>query len=153
MTNTGLILRILPKTLYDFTNIANGSAITIPLASKVDVSVFTEAVWIIRGHSATITGSIAFTSLLDGYDFGDPATSFSANGGTSTFTGGTPIPAYTTLSAGSNFGRLIGLKMVATQSAGGGTMNIQLSVDLALKGGDPRELTAIANFYRGYRVQ
>ena len=151
----GTIVRILPKTFYDFAKLKLSTTMTLRLASKLDVSVFTEAEWILRLHAATFTGvsQIQFTNVFDGYDFGDPALVFTQNGATAVFAAGNTPPAYTTLSAGANFGRLLTLDMTATAPAGAGAFNVTISVDLALKGGDPRDIVDVANFYRGYGVQ
>ena len=153
-TTTGTIVRILPKTFYDFVKLKPSLTMTLRLASKLDVSVFTEAEWILRLHAATFSGAsqIQFTNVFDGYDFGDPALAFTQNGATATFAAANTPPAYTTLSAGTNFGRLLTLDMTATAPASG-AFNVTISVDLALKGGDPRDMRDVANLFRGYGVQ
>jgi hypothetical protein len=153
-TTTGTVVRILPKTFYDFLRLKASTTMTLRLASKIDVSVFTEAEWILRLHAATFSGTsqIQFTSIFDGYDFADPALVFTQNGTTATFAAANVPPAYTVLPIGTNFGRLLTLDMTATAPASG-AFNVTISVDLVLKGGDPRDMVDVANFYRGYGVQ
>jgi hypothetical protein len=148
-----MVLRVLPKTLYDFLRLKASTPITLHLVSKIDVSVFTEAEWIIRLHAGTIPNpaQLQFNSVFDGYDFADPALVFTTIGASTIISSTNAAPYYTTLNVGSNFGRLLGLDMIATAPAAG-AFNATISVDLALKGGDPRDLVDVANFYRGYGV-
>ena len=162
--NSGMVMRLLPRTVFDFTLHTNaGGSIRFPIAQHIDVSVFQEAVFIIRLHSGTVcnvANGFTFNVLYDGYDFDDPATVFSQinlPGGASPIGNlqvGTPatVPFVQHIPVGTNFGRFLMLQLQVIGVAGG-TGTLITSVDLALKGGDPNDMAISPNTFRGYRLQ
>lgn len=150
--NSGLILRVLPKTTFDFGTVKPlGASITFPLVQHISAEAFTEGTWMIRIHSGTFTGgTLTFTSVVEGYDFGDPGLTFSTNGGTLVVSS---APLYNVLAVQTGSGRLLRLDLTATQTgAATQPLNATISVDLALKGGDG-SFSAAPNEFFGYGVQ
>jgi hypothetical protein len=169
--NSGLSMRIVPRSNYSFTALtATTGAAAVQLAQHIDVSVFTEADLMVRYHTGTTvpTGATLLVGAVsDGYDFEDPANYFlppgtltSASPGTIQITSSTTYPFYgvTSLglggstSAATPMGRLISIALFVTQGSTSGNIIALLSVDLILKGGDPRSLPAMPNGYMGYRL-
>jgi hypothetical protein len=153
--NSGLILRVLPRTAFDFTNIQNGN-FSFPLVQKIASGSFTEATWMIRLHALNIAGagaSINFVSVLEGYDFGDPGTIFFQSGPQLVINNTNSAPFYNVLAAQPGTGRLMRLDLNVIQAAAAVTCTATISVDLALKGGDGSAYVMAANEFGGYGVQ
>jgi hypothetical protein len=171
-TGSSLTMRVLPRTLYDFSNLGLGTAMTIVVAQHIDASVFQEADLHVRLHPGTVIANSSswFTIGLvpDGYDFDDPAPL--AAGAYADFLGATPtrtvpgafqvlgtttFPFFTvvSLNQSSAFGRLLAVTLYASQQGTGGTaLKAVLSLDLVLKSREPRDLPAMPNAYCGYRI-
>jgi hypothetical protein len=163
--NSGIVLRLLPKTTYDFSKIiaGPGNNQVITLAQHIDVAPFTEAVFIVRAHTLSLAGAatITFSVVIDGYEFGDPGvTGFlqpnnAAGGplGQVVMTNGTPQPFFQNLNVPMSFGRFVAIQLTGTVPNGavGGTCAI--SVDLSLKGGDASSRAAVPNAFLGYSME
>ena len=152
--NSGVIIRVLPRTSFDFGNIQGGT-FSFPLVQKISSSSFTEATWMIRLHAVNVgAGAVMiFTSVLEGYDFGDPGTIFFSSGSTLSIPPATTAPFYNVLAAPVGTGRLLRLDLAATQPGAAVACNAIISVDLALKGGDGSAYVMAANEFGGYGVQ
>ena len=160
--NSGLVLRLLPKTSYDFSKIIAGAGNNqvLTLAQHIDVAFFAEATFIIRAHAVSIAGaaSIVFGVVFDGYEFGDPGvTGFlqpnvPAGGPIAqlTMNSSTTGPFFNNLAVPVNFARFLAIQLTGNVPVGavGGTCTI--SVDLSLKGGDPSGRIAAPNTFLGY---
>ena len=152
--NSGVIIRVLPRTSFDFGNIQNGT-FSFPLVQKIASGSFTEATWMIRLHAVTVGAAAAmtFTSVLEGYDFGDPGMIFFNTGPILNIAPGATAPFYNVLAAQVGTGRLLRLDLGATQPAAAVALSATISVDLALKGGDGSAYVMAANEFGGYGVQ
>jgi hypothetical protein len=163
--NSGIVLRLLPKTAYDFSKITAGvgNSQIITLAQHIDVAPFTEAVFIVRAHTLSLAGAatITFSVVIDGYEFGDPGvTGFlqpnnpaGAPLGQVQMTSGTVFPFFQNLAVPTNFGRFVAIQLTGAVPMGavGGTCAI--SVDLSLKGGDATMRAFVPNTFQGYRLE
>jgi hypothetical protein len=152
--NSGLIIRVLPRTAFDFANIQAGT-FSLPLVQKIAAGSFTEATWMIRLHAVNV-GAMAlltFTSILEGYDFGDPGMIFFQSGPTLNVNPGATAPFYNVLAAPTGTGRLLRLDLTATQPNPAVPLNATISVDLSLKGGDGSAYAMAPNEFGGYGVQ
>jgi hypothetical protein len=164
---SGMIVRIIPLIKYDFGDLGAGGTSFFPLAVHVDVSVFAEVDLMVRVRSGTsATGNVLVAITPDGYTFDDPATNYFpqtpptyASPGTAYFDSTATFPQYVVSSVGQNLGsasapmaRLMAVGLLATQGEGEDDLTVELSVDLALKGGNPKALPMMPNGYRGYRV-
>ncbi|MGH7294534.1 MAG: hypothetical protein ACRELB_06370 [Polyangiaceae bacterium] len=174
--NSGLTMRIVPRALYDFTGLQASGKSTITIAQHIDASVFQEADLMVRFHTGTVIQGAAATLTVglvtDGYDFSDPAPTTSSGGasafagpnpamgspGTVQATNATAFPSYLLSSWNQGqtttpFGRLLLILLIAQQGGTSGqTLTALMSIDLVLKGGDPRAMPMMPNGYRGYRV-
>lgn len=131
-----------------------------------DVSPFQEVDLVVRVHAASIasTGSIIVRAEADGFTLEDPAQSFLADrpatppsgatpakfGGV-TIDSGSPAGTYLVTALTGGLGRYIAVAVVASMPSGRGSLSATISVELALKGGDPSGMTPSFNSYRGYR--
>ena len=162
--NGGVVLRLLPKTPFDFSKITAGAGNqqVLTLAQHIDVVPFTEATFIVRAHTLSLAGTsqIIFSVVIDGYEFGDPGVGFlqpnNAGGGPLgqvVMTNATASPFFQNLSVPTNFGRFVAIQLTGTVPVGqvGGTCSI--SVDLSLKGGDPSAIAFAPNSFMGYCIQ
>jgi hypothetical protein len=158
--NSGITMRILPLTSYNFANIQNSKNIQFNVGQHIEAGVFTEADLIVRLHTGTVmsAGQIFSISLgTDGYTMEDPTSNFftAITGVAFTQTGAPTLPAYSVTSASATttpFGRYLVVALSATQPAAATTFTVNVSVDLVLKGGDPSALPMGPNSFRGYRV-
>lgn len=76
--NSGVMMRLLPRTTFSgFTNLTSGT-VSFPLAQHIDITPFQEATFIVRVHTGTTVphGSYTLNAQWDGYDFEDPAAPF-----------------------------------------------------------------------------
>jgi hypothetical protein len=160
-TSSGLIRRIATIATYPFTNLAALETSAIVLGQHIDTTTFTEADVMVRFHNGTMVpagGSLTVGLVLDGYDSQDPTAffipSFSISdlpAGTVQVTSSTTFPFYSTVSLPSPLGRFLAVVLVGAQgTSGGDTLTAVLSVDLALKGGDPANTPWLPNALCGY---
>jgi hypothetical protein len=147
-------MRVLPRTAFDFGNIQNG-AFSFPIVQKIAAGSFTEATWMIRLHAVNVGAGavLTFTSIVEGYDFGDPGTIFFQSGPTLNINPGATAPYYNVLAAPTGTGRLLRLDLVASQPGVAVALNATISVDLSLKGGDGSAYVMAPNEFGGYAVQ
>ncbi len=160
---SGIVLRLLPKTAFDFSKITAGNSQTLTLAQHIDVAPFTEATFILRAHAVSIAGgaTIDFNVLIDGFDFDDPGvTGFlqpnNAGGGAIAqlnMTNATTAPFFANLSVPSNYGRFLALQLSGVVPGGGVGGTCTISVDLSLKGGDPTARAFVPNSFLGYAME
>jgi hypothetical protein len=156
--NSGITIRVCPRTLFTFTGLGASGATTIPIAQHIDIAPFTEAELAIRLHSGTTMSAgqtLSFSVLPDGYAFDDPTAVFSGTASTYTTSpvGPPTTPFYNVLQVSGSFGRLLSVNIVATQGSTGGTaFQPAISLDLVLKGGDPGGMATMLNGFRGYRI-
>jgi hypothetical protein len=159
---SGMTMRLLPKTNYDFLNLATGTNQTIVLCQHIDVSVFQEVSFLVRQHAgsiATAGSTIDINVLADGWTLEDPgivltsttdasATVLGQVHLTSTFN----APAYSLLTVAKPAGRLLSVNIAAHQTTTNTVCNVTLSIDVTMKSGDPSALPLDYNTYRGYRI-
>jgi hypothetical protein len=151
-------MRILPLTQFGFTGIGASKNVSFPIGQHIEAGVFTEADMLVRLHTGTqmSTGQVLSVTLSqDGYDFEDPANVFMNPLVTFQQSGAPTLPLYsvtTALASTYPFGRYVAIVVTALQPATATTFNVNLSVDLVLKGGDPRSMPMSPNSYRGYRI-
>jgi hypothetical protein len=63
---SGMTIRGLPKTFYDFTNLKSSSSMSIMLFQHLDVSVFQEVSFLVRAHGGSApSSSLAVNVLAD----------------------------------------------------------------------------------------
>jgi hypothetical protein len=159
----GITIRLLPRTVYSFGGstglTANGSA-SFLVARHFDLSVFTEADLLVRAHAGSAIGVLGGTfvvqAMYEGYDFQDPAADFLQNpspAGNVSMSNSTTFPFFAVVSIPSPFGRHLAVQVTATQAGStNAALTVALSVDLALKGGDPTAMSLAPNTYRGYQI-
>jgi hypothetical protein len=171
--NGGMTMRIIPRQGYIFTGLGASGQATVMIASHIDVSAFQEADLLVRLHPQSVIPSganVVVGLVTDGYTFDDPAPAVAAG---QFFFGSAPaagLPgcvqitssntppffAVASMNQGSTttpFGRLLAVQMIATQgTTGGANFGVFMSLDLVLKGGDPRMLAMNPNSFRGYRI-
>jgi hypothetical protein len=72
-----LLLNILPKRVFDFSNTLVGEEQIVTLAERVDISQYCGGITIVRTHAADLSGgSILVQTVADGYTQDDPTASF-----------------------------------------------------------------------------
>jgi hypothetical protein len=77
----GALISILPKRVFDFSNVGSGSTLKYTIAERIDISQYADAVVILRVHSAVASGgSIAFELYGDGFTPEDPGMKFVTSG-------------------------------------------------------------------------
>jgi hypothetical protein len=158
--NSGITMRIIPQTLYDFSNLQGSQSMNFPLGQHIEAGQFTEVDVLVRLHAATVMSegqTLQVALFTDGYDFSDPASVFFSSGPIAEFSqAGVPtLPAYNIFSASATdtpFGRYIAIQIGATQASSATTLIAAVSVDITLKGGDPSAMPMSPNSYRGYRI-
>jgi hypothetical protein len=158
--NSGITMRILPLTQYGFTGIGASKNISFPIGQHIEAGVFTEADLLVRLHSGTTMSAgqtLSVSLAADGYDFEDPANVFITSPLVSFTQSGAPtsLPVYSVVTASASalpFGRYVAIVVSASQPAVAAAFNVNLSVDLTLKGGDPRAMPMSPNSFRGYRL-
>lgn len=161
ISSTGMMMRIIPRTVYDFTKVQASQTVQFIIAQHIDVGPFQEADFMIRCYNPSISpagASITIQLLADGYTLDEPSLDFfSVNDGKSSAFGSivygntTTTTTYSVLSVNNQFGRMLAVRLIATQPASTGSLVATISIDLALKGGDPAGLHPSYNTYRGYR--
>jgi hypothetical protein len=165
------VLRILPKTPFDFSNLAPGTSQFFPLAQHIDVGQATQISLVARLHAADIgSGSVINANLLgipsspsvalvmygDAWTLEDPGTELGVQGvgtplATCAFTSQTSAPCAMIVSPTAPFGRLVLIGVMAVQALGSAvSLQAIVSLDLILKGDEERASPSRYNTYLGY---
>jgi hypothetical protein len=141
----GQTVRILPRSDYTFTGLGASASATVVVARKIDTSMWREGVVLMRLHAVNYGGGASPATIKlnmgpDGYTDEDPGLVWTFPSATLlTFTEGTDaapsVKNAELAAAGSAFGPLIQLLLVATQNGTAGTtFTASISIDLNLKG-------------------
>jgi hypothetical protein len=158
--NSGITMRIIPQLFFQFGNVVASNHITVPLGVHIEAGPFTEVDVLVRLHNGTSLAAnqtLTINLLTDGYDFEDPGNPFFSASALASLplTNANTVPYYGVFSASASstpFGRFLAITLQAQQPAAGGVFNVNISVDMTLKGGDPSAMPMAPNSYRGYRI-
>jgi hypothetical protein len=136
----GRVIRLVPKTPYEFNTLGVSGQTTLALAQRVDVSQYTELTLMVRVHALDIpsgVGSIKVQAVPDGHTSEDPGLSFLDTGtvlGSVTIATGSAVPGYTTKALSAGAGPMIAVLLVASQDTSQVTnLDATISVDLCMK--------------------
>jgi hypothetical protein len=140
---SGVLVNILPKRTFDFSNVASGSSQKYTIAERIDISQYVDATLILRIHSAVASGgTIAFEVYGDGFTAEDPSLKFAtpvalAAVGT-TISSTVVAPALQTAgnSTGVNLSGRFALFRVTASRTSASNLNATVSADLLLKSPD-----------------
>lgn len=140
---SGTIIRVLPKTDYEYTSLgASASPGISTIARRIDTSKFREAILLVRLHASTswANGATVFCYWsLDSYTEEDPGATWAnspANTNLLSFVQGADAPpAAKSAAIVSPFGPLISIQLKFTQGTVGSiAFKPTISIDLNLKG-------------------
>jgi len=137
----GRIVRVIPKTQFDFVDIAANGSMTIPVAMHIDVSEYRSAVLMVRFHSIDIAqanASITVVAMSDGKTQQDPSETFfdlSNPLGSVQVTSSDSGPLFLTdnLVASQKLPGMLGIGIQGAQGGTQGDVQAEISIDLALK--------------------
>lgn len=156
ISGTGMTMRIIPQTTYTFDNLAAGTDQVIIIAQHIDVGPFEEVDFMVRCYTGGFGSAgckIEVLAIPDGWTPESPTTRFLDNAAATTvlLDSSISLPFYSSTALSSGFGRLLTIGIMATQATPPVACNAVLSIDLAMKGGDPSGIMPSFNTYRGYR--
>jgi len=134
----GVVLNVIPKRVFDFTNFAVGSTPSYTVVQRIDVSQYTDGVLEVRFHVNNIPGgnTVSVNIFGDGYTDEDPASQFTTL--TPLFAGlsvSGPQQAFIGTSGGTVYGHYAVIVVSATM-ASAITTAVTLSADLVLRSPD-----------------
>lgn len=135
----GKVIRVVPLTNYDWSNIGVGVEVVTFVALHVDVSQFRHATLCVRAHNLNIPGdgSVQVQVVPDGHTQQDPSLHFlDADAMQSvTMTASDVVPHYRTLElTAGRIGAMVAVAITATMdTTQSQAMDAKLSVDLVLK--------------------
>jgi hypothetical protein len=155
------ILRVLPRTHYDFRALKNGSVV-LPIAQHIDVLGYDRVTLQVRVHSGLFPNMAAlqFQFADDGFSSEDPTSAFLQ---TKTAMGEdicslridhrAVFPFYQAMSieVGGKIGRMLAITLSAAAEAGGGPA-ATISLDLVLSGGHVGTTIRQPSAYLGYAL-
>jgi hypothetical protein len=137
---SGTEIRLLDKTLFDFGNVANGSAGgDMFYAQNVGAALYTQGALLVRVHAKTVPGTakVVFKAYPSAPTNEDPATTYRAPALTLTpaveIVTGTAVGALLLGGLSTPFGGHIDFCLQPQYQAGGGAFSVVISVDLVLK--------------------
>lgn len=135
----GIVIRLVPKRLFDFGTLTPGVPFSMILASRIDVSQYIDAILAVRIHSGiNVPAAMSFTLVQEGFTPDDPTLFFTTP---SSFIvqvplpSGDPWPALAT--SGSTCRGQYAALTIGSPAGGGGPLNLTASVDLILRSPDP----------------
>src|SRR5689334_15726410 len=120
---SGMLISVVPPTLYDFVSLATGQSVAFNVASRIDTTGVEAAVLQVRVHTVNLnTGdSITVDAVPHGYSPDDPGTDFGQVGttmATASFAGQLTVGGlYTTTALSGQFGALLRIAVKATRGA------------------------------------
>lgn len=133
----GTVLRLLPRTDYDFAKVQASNSVVVWTSQNVDVSRYREATLLVRVHTINIgTGATLVVALRTAQPSQeDPAQYFRASSDLAyvLLNNGTTAPRLEAAALPSNFGGFVSLQLRASQPGTLTTLNATLSVELSLK--------------------
>lgn len=135
----GVLVNVVPKRVFDFTNVSSGFTESLYVAERIDVSQHADAIVVLRVHSVTATGgTITFDLFGDGFTEEDPgllfrtgSALFSSTQITSSMGSGPAFAAY----GGTARGHYAALRISGSRTASS-TLTATVSVDLCLRSPD-----------------
>jgi len=135
---SGRVIRILPITSYNFSDITAGASYIFTIADRIDVSQYRMATLMVRRHGGDVGGSaeVKVFARASGYTEQDPTNVFatSTDLASVSITGSISDPEYYTaeLTAG-DMGAMVIIGISVTQDQTAQSIDAKLSIDLSLK--------------------
>src|SRR5262245_26425982 len=131
-----LVVPVLPKRVYNFSNIVTGVTVSVPIVERIAVAEYTSVAIVLRAHTATVTnGTLDFVLWPDGWTPQDPGLSFvipSQIFAAAQISSSTVAPALYIYSGSlATAGEYVDLMVRATRTSG--TLSAAVSVDLILR--------------------
>lgn len=136
----GQFRSILPKRVYDFTNLALGASQQLIVAQRIDVSKYIDCMLAVRTHAASFAGGngVNLDVYGDGYTGDEPGKTFL----TATPLFSSPLlqnaSSITTPYGGTVRGTYVALVLTATKPSAG-SCSITMSADMILRSPDTEE--------------
>lgn len=132
------LITILPKRLYDFTNLSVSQTQNYTVVERIDISQFVDGVIILRVHSCTVTsGTITFAVYGDGFTAEDPSVKFTTAASliSTQLVSGVVAPVLQTQGVtGTLLGRYALFRISGNRTSG--TLKAEVSADLLLRSPD-----------------
>jgi len=135
----GRVIRLVPKSTYEFSSLGAGAQTTIALAQRVDVSQYTELTLMVRTHEVNIpsgSGMLTVRAVADGHTDEEPGQFFmdGTSLGDADIDANTTAPGYDTVSLAAGSGAMISILLIAAQDASQVIdLEATISVDLSMK--------------------
>jgi len=135
----GRVIRLVPKSLYEFNSLGAGGQTTVALAQRIDVSQYTDLTLMVRAHSVNIpsgSGTLTVRAVADGHTDEDPAQFFieGTSLGDVAIDANTSQPEYNTVALSAGSGAMIAVLLIAAQDASQPVdLEATISVDLSMK--------------------
>lgn len=137
----GIVIPVLDRTDFNFTNTIAGTMAEMPIAQNIDVSQYTDCQLMVRVHALSISNGsssialrvrrVAPTEEDPAQFFRDPTTSWTVTAGTND-----AAPRVLNVTVGPNTGGWVSVFLLVTQGSAGTAITATLSADLILKDGD-----------------
>lgn len=134
---SGIVMRLLPRTDYNFNNVQASTSVIIWPTQDVDVSRYREGTLLVRVHANTIGTTATFIAALRASlpSKEDPAQFFRAQSDLAyvQIVNSTPAPSLQPVALPAPFGGFVSLQLRASQPASTTNLSLTISVDLSLK--------------------
>jgi len=132
---TGALIRVLPKRVFDFSNLIVGTTMVFDVLERIDLSSAIDCMVAVRVHAATLSGgSITFDLVGDGHSEEDPGVGFAT--ASPLFTA-TAIPAAVGLATyGGTVRTEFAKLLVSGNRTSASALLATVSIDLALRSPD-----------------